>query len=116
MSTGDSSVLIGFQPAARVGDTLDCPAAPDAIVEGSPTVFIGFKMAARLGDPTAHGGTVAVGCDSVLIGIPGQGAALQAAARDGVPFCEICDRKQRAEQAKRAEEAQRAERGEDGGA
>jgi hypothetical protein len=45
-------------------------------------------MAARLGDPTVHGGVITVGCPTVQIGIPGQGAALQVAALQGNPFCE----------------------------
>ena len=49
VTTGDDSVIIGFHPAARVGDVVACP-APDAIREGSTTVLIGHRWAARLGD------------------------------------------------------------------
>jgi uncharacterized Zn-binding protein involved in type VI secretion len=35
---------------------------------GSATVMIGGKPAARLGDNTAHGGSIVVGCPTVLIG------------------------------------------------
>jgi hypothetical protein len=45
-------------------------------------------MAARLGDPTVHGGMITVGDPTVQIGIPGMGAALQAAAESGAPLCE----------------------------
>ncbi len=44
--------------------------------------------AARLGDPTVHGGVIVVGFPTVMIGIPGQGSVLQAAAATGAPFCE----------------------------
>jgi uncharacterized Zn-binding protein involved in type VI secretion len=80
--------MIGYMPAARVGDMLTCVGPPDSIVMGSPTVKIGGMMAARLGDPTAHGGTITLGCPTVNIGIPGQGAVLQVAAAVGAPFCE----------------------------
>ncbi len=64
-------VLIGFQPAARVGDTALCVGPPDTIVKGSPTVFIGGQMAARIGDNTVHGGIITVGFPSVMIGEAG---------------------------------------------
>ena len=82
------TVLIGFQPAARVTDMAVCVGPPDAIAMGSPTVLIGNLMAARLGDPTVHGGVIVQGFPTVMIGIPGQGSTLQSAARLGSPFCE----------------------------
>jgi uncharacterized Zn-binding protein involved in type VI secretion len=85
---GCPTVMIGNLPAARVGDMAVCVGPPDAIAMGSPTVLIGSMMAARLGDPTAHGGAIAAGMPTVMIGVPGQGAALQAAAATGAPFCE----------------------------
>lgn len=84
------TVLIGNMPAARMGDMLTCVGPPDAIAMGSPTVLIMGMMAARLGDPTVHGGVIVVGCPTVMIGIPGQGAPLMAAAAAGAPFCEEC--------------------------
>jgi uncharacterized Zn-binding protein involved in type VI secretion len=75
-------------PAARQGDMATCVGPPDAIAMGSPTVMIGNMMAARMGDPTVHGGVIALGFPTVQIGIPGQGAVLQAAADSGAPFCE----------------------------
>lgn len=68
-------VLIGFLPAATVGDMCVCVGPPDAIAMGSPTVFIGGKMAARMGDPTMHGGVITLGCPTVLIGEMGMGGA-----------------------------------------
>jgi uncharacterized Zn-binding protein involved in type VI secretion len=85
---GCPTVMIGMMPAARVGDMATCVGPPDAIVLGSATVLIGNMMAARMGDSTAHGGSIVLGCPTVMIGIPGQGAALQAAASAGSPFCE----------------------------
>jgi uncharacterized Zn-binding protein involved in type VI secretion len=35
---------------------------------GSPTVMIGNLMAARMGDPTVHGGSIIIGCPTVIIG------------------------------------------------
>ena len=87
---GCPTVLIGMMPAARVGDMAVCVGPPDVIAMGSPTVLIGGMMAARMGDMTAHGGVIAVGCPTVMIGIPGMGAALVGAAKAGVPFCEKC--------------------------
>ncbi|MBI1833066.1 MAG: PAAR domain-containing protein [Planctomycetes bacterium] len=88
LPAGCPTVLIGFMPAARVGDMLVCVGPPDVIAKGSPTVLIGNMMAARLGDMTAHGGNIVVGLPTVMIGDTGQGAALQAAAETGAPFCE----------------------------
>lgn len=62
------TVLIGSLPAAVVGDTAICVGPPDAIVQGSSTVLIGGKPAARMGDATAHGGSIVLGCFTVMIG------------------------------------------------
>jgi uncharacterized Zn-binding protein involved in type VI secretion len=55
-------------PAARVGDMAVCVGPPDTIAMGSFTVLIGSMPAARLGDLCGHGGTIVVGCPTVLIG------------------------------------------------
>lgn len=65
---GCPTVLIGGMPAARMGDMATCVGPPDSIVKGSMTVLIGGMPAARMGDMTAHGGTITVGCPTVLIG------------------------------------------------
>jgi uncharacterized Zn-binding protein involved in type VI secretion len=65
---GTPTVLIGGQPAACVGDMATCVGPPDSIVMGSATVMIGGKPAARMGDSTAHGGSITVGCPTVIIG------------------------------------------------
>ncbi len=62
------TVLIGFLPAARVGDMAVCVGPPDVIALGSFTVIIGGQPAARMGDLTAHGGTIVMGCPTVIIG------------------------------------------------
>ncbi len=62
------TVLIGFQPAARVSDMAICVGPPDTIAKGSPTVLIGGLMAARIGDSTVHGGVITVGMPTVIIG------------------------------------------------
>lgn len=61
-------VLIGGQPAARVGDMAVCVGPPDSIAMGSMTVKIGGMPAARLGDTTAHGGKIVMGLPTVNIG------------------------------------------------
>jgi len=65
---GVPTVLIGGLPAAVVGNTCVCVGPPDSIVKGSSSVLIGGLPAARLGDATAHGGTIMIGCFTVMIG------------------------------------------------
>ena len=65
---GVATVLIGSMPAAVVGDMCICVGPPDSIVKGSATVMIGNMPAARLGDSTAHGGSIVIGCPTVMIG------------------------------------------------
>jgi len=68
MPPGCMTVMIGGMPAARVGDMLTCVGPPDTIVKGSATVLIGGMPAARMGDSTAHGGSIVLGCPTVMIG------------------------------------------------
>lgn len=65
---GVPTVLIGSLPAAVMGDSCICVGPPDSIVKGSATVMIGGKPAARMGDTTAHGGSIVLGCPTVMIG------------------------------------------------
>jgi uncharacterized Zn-binding protein involved in type VI secretion len=76
---GALNVLIGGQPAARVGDMQVCPLAdgPKPHVggpitgPGSATVLIGGLPAARIGDMTqcvGPPGTIAQGLPTVMIG------------------------------------------------
>jgi uncharacterized Zn-binding protein involved in type VI secretion len=68
MPAGCATVLIAGLPAARVTDMCICTGPPDVIIKGSATVFIGGLPAARMGDSTAHGGMIAAGCATVIIG------------------------------------------------
>jgi uncharacterized Zn-binding protein involved in type VI secretion len=65
---GIPNVLINGQPAATIGSLCVCAGPVDSIINGSRTVLIGGKPAARMGDSTAHGGSIAAGCPTVLIG------------------------------------------------
>jgi uncharacterized Zn-binding protein involved in type VI secretion len=75
---GTPTVLIGGQPAARMGDLTTCPLSEGPvphvggpIVTGSNTVLIGGKPAARSGDQNVESGPPAVmigGAATVLIG------------------------------------------------
>ena len=89
VSSGCSSVLIGYQPAARVGDSAVCVPKTDTIARGEPSVLIGYQPAARLGDPTSHGGVIIAGCSTVLIGSSVQAETL----KTDVAFCEECEQK-----------------------
>lgn len=96
LPVGEPTVLIGFQPAARKGDTLTCVGPPDKIAAGEPTVLIGNKEAARRGDSTDHGGVLVLGCPSVLIGSSAQAETL----KTDKPFCEECERKRKEQERK----------------
>lgn len=65
---GGVTVFIGGLPAARVGDMCVCAGPTDIIASGSSSVLIGGMPAARMGDMTAHGGTIILGCPTVIIG------------------------------------------------
>lgn len=62
------TVLTGMLPQARMTDLATCVGPPDVIVLGSFTVLVGGLPAARMTDMTAHGGTIILGCFTVLIG------------------------------------------------
>jgi uncharacterized Zn-binding protein involved in type VI secretion len=65
---GAPTVLIGALPAARVSDMATCVGPPDVIALGSFTVLTMSMPQARIGDLTAHGGTIVLGCFTVLVG------------------------------------------------
>ncbi|MDH4273690.1 MAG: PAAR domain-containing protein, partial [Gammaproteobacteria bacterium] len=87
VTVGCPTVLIGGQPAARIGDMHMCPMlnpgtpppphVGGAISLGSPMVLIGGMPAARMGDMAICMGppdTIVGGCATVLIGEgPGSG-------------------------------------------
>lgn len=81
ITVGFPTVLIGGQPAARMGDMHTCPMVTPGvppvphvggpIVMGSATVLIGGQPAARMGDQATCTGppdVIAAGCPTVLIG------------------------------------------------
>jgi len=75
LPAGVITVLIGSLPAATVTSMATCVGPPDVIIPpGAPTVLIGNMPAARMGDMTAHGGTITLGCMTVLIGSAGGGS------------------------------------------
>lgn len=75
---GLPTVLIGGQPAARLGDMHTCPMVTGVvphvggpILMGSATVLIGGVPAARVGDQATCTGppdVIVMGCMTVLIG------------------------------------------------
>lgn len=67
IALGAITVLIGGMPAARMGDMAICVGPPDTIILGSFKVLVQGKPLARLGDATAHGGTIVLGCFTVLV-------------------------------------------------
>lgn len=83
---GDGTIVVGNVPAARVGDALACSCGLDLVSQGEQTVVFGGMPAARLGDATSHGGALAQGCPTVLIGSTAQTEALGT----DKPFCEKC--------------------------
>ncbi|KPL76901.1 hypothetical protein ADN00_09895 [Ornatilinea apprima] len=79
ITVGFPTVLIGGQPAARVGDLHTCPMVNGVVPHvggpimppGSPTVLIGGLPAARLGDMATCVGppdSIVMGCMTVIIG------------------------------------------------
>ena len=94
--SGESTVIIGFQLAARVGDSLVCCGPPDTISQGEPSVVIGNQDSARYGDPTVHGGKLVSGCPSVIIGSSNQAETL----KTDKPFCEECEKKRKEREAR----------------
>lgn len=86
LPAGVPNVLIAGLPAAVSGDMCVCTGPPDVIALGSSGVFIGGRPAARLGDTTAHGGTIVLGCFTVLIGetAGGGGGAGKAGGMAGI--------------------------------
>ena len=75
MPPGKPNVMIGGVFAATMGSMCVCTGPPDSIILGSMGVMIGKQPAARMGDMTAHGGSIVVGLPTVMIGEMGPGAA-----------------------------------------
>lgn len=81
ISSGYPQVMIGGQPAARMGDMHTCPLVTPGtppvphvggpVLAGSATVQIGGQPAARMGDQASCVGpldVIVTGCPTVLIG------------------------------------------------
>jgi uncharacterized Zn-binding protein involved in type VI secretion len=68
LAPGAPTVLIGKLPAARVSDQCVCVGPPDVIALGSMTVLTSGMQQARIGDLTAHGGSIVLGCPTVIVG------------------------------------------------
>lgn len=80
---GSPNVLTGNMPQARISDTCTCVGPPDLIAKASVTVHVNKMPAARMGDSTAHGGVIATGFPSVLIGDGGGGGPAGAGGSGG---------------------------------
>lgn len=65
---GFPTVLTCAMPQAHMGSMCVCVGPPDVLVKCSMTVLVGGQPAARLGDMTAHGGAIVAGAPTVLIG------------------------------------------------
>ena len=105
VSTGSTTVFVGYMPAGRVTDNIAC-VPPDLITKGASNVVINNRHAARITDPTGHGGMISQGCLTVVIGETAQSQTLRMAAASGKPFCEECEKARKA--AERLKENERA--------
>ena len=65
---GAPTVLIAAMPAATVTSMCVCVGPPDLVALGSFTVLLSGMPAARMSDMTAHGGMIAIGAPTVLVG------------------------------------------------
>lgn len=88
---GAKKTKIAGLSAARKGDKATCGCgALDPIAKGSTTVIIEGKQAARVDDPTAHGGKIVKGEDTVIIGDTAQESALSDANKKAKGACKHC--------------------------
>jgi uncharacterized Zn-binding protein involved in type VI secretion len=63
-------VFTGGPNQARISDLATCVGPPDVIAVGAATVLVQGLPASRMGDATVHGGSIAIGLPTVLIGGP----------------------------------------------
>ena len=73
------NVLVGGLPPAGTGSMCTCVGPPDSIIAIS-TVMVGGKPVAKMGDATVHGGSIILGCPTVIIGTGGAAGAAASAA------------------------------------
>lgn len=89
---GSNTVLVNGLPAARVNDTT---VHGGIIIMGLPTVLIGDSGGGGAGGGSgglaAQGGADLSTTASAMSKPSQQAAALQEAAKNGTPFCEICN-------------------------
>ena len=85
--TGSATVIIEGRLAARVGDKLNCGGSTQ-IESGSPTVIVDGSRAARVTDTSCHGGRIATGAATVIIGNGGgsRSTTLDRAHGKAAPF------------------------------
>lgn len=90
VTVGCPTVLIGFLPAARIGDLHTCPMTTGPVphvggpfILGSPTVLVGEMPQSRVTDQLTCVGppdVAVMGCETVLVGMAGGGGAVSAVA------------------------------------
>jgi uncharacterized Zn-binding protein involved in type VI secretion len=94
ITSGESTVKIGNESAARIGDSATCIGPLDSILTGAMMVSIGNQPAARVDDQTVHGGVIIQGESTVQIGDPtagaggSTGATMRAARAEARPLTE----------------------------
>lgn len=67
ISTGSPRVFICGLPAASVGSLITEVGPPGVVSSGSRSVFVEGRPVAFAGSTTAHGGSVVMGCPTVLV-------------------------------------------------
>ena len=65
---GHITVLVGALPVAQATALCTCVGPPAPVPMGSPTVLVGGMPAGRMSDATGHGGAIAFGLMTVLVG------------------------------------------------
>lgn len=80
---GIPNVLIQGLPVSVSGDTCMCVGPPDVVVKGALTVLVSGRPMSIVTGTTAHGGTIVVGCFTVMVNNPAGNAASAAAAAAG---------------------------------
>jgi len=70
LKTAAVQVETGGPHQSRLADFADCVGPPDVIAQGAETVLVQQLPAARMTDKSVHGGFIAMGFPTVLIGGP----------------------------------------------
>ena len=77
---GIPNVLIQGQPVSVQGDVCVCVGPPDAVLKGSLNVMVSGRFMSIVTGTTSHGGTIVMGCFTVMVNNPAGNAASAAAA------------------------------------